>query len=109
MTSILDRQAVCAAIVMAVSLSGRAGPPSHQARREEVREPMPSVNDSSAPAVLPEFTAAIKKGDLAKVVQLLDGNLEQINLPVGPQGWTPLQRSIRYGHQKFAEVSARGK
>ena len=104
MMCILTRQAACAAIVVTVFLSGCATPSSDQTRRAEVPVPTPSVNDTTPPIVLPEFTTAIQNGDVTKVVQLLDGNPEQINLAVGEDGSTPLQRSVQYGHQQLTKV-----
>jgi len=60
------------------------------------------TGSTNAPAALPEFTWAIEKGDITRVLQLLDGHAEQINLPTSESGWTPLQRAIRYGHRKLA-------
>jgi ankyrin repeat protein len=62
-----------------------------------------SAGSTNVLAALPEFTSAIKTGDIARVLQLLDGHPEQINLPTSEQGWTPLQRAIGYGHKKLAK------
>ena len=59
------------------------------------------AGDRTAPTAIPEFTAAIKNGNVTRVIQLLDGNPEQVNLPLGESGWTPLQRATRYGHQEL--------
>src|SRR5262245_21771732 len=63
-----------------------------------------SAGSTHVPTPLPEFHSAIEKGDITKVLQLLDGHSEQINLPTSEQGWTPLQRAIRLGHMKLAKA-----
>jgi len=104
MTSILNRQALCGATVVAVFLSGFAATPTDQTARAQLPVSRSSVKDTNAATVLPAFTSAIREGDVTRVIQILDGNPEQINLAIGEQGWTPLQRSIRYGHQELVEV-----
>ena len=108
MTGLVDWQGARAAIVAALILLGCATVPSTGNRRSETPAPRRAVDATAAMApVLPAFTAAIREGDVTKVVQLLDANPEQIDLQVGSQGWTPLQRAIRYGHRKLVEELVR--
>ncbi len=95
-TNTLNGRSGFAAIVVSVFVLACATHASDQYHRKDI-----SV---AKPTALPAFTAAIENGDVTRVVQLLDGSQEQINLPVGKQGWTPLQRAIRYGHHELVEV-----
>lgn len=84
--------------------AGCVNQPSHQIPVGQISKHEQVVPGPAVPMVQPEFTAAIKEGDVAKVVELLKGNYEQINLPLGESGWTPLHRAVLYSHQKLVRV-----
>ena len=88
------------AVTVAFSASGQSPPPVPAVG---AKFSAGSTGSTNVPAALPEFTWAIEKGEITRVLQLLDAHAEQINLPTSESGWTPLQRAIRYGHKKLAK------
>lgn len=85
-----------AAGLLTLLMAGRAEPLPE--RIEQRPLPAPAPSDFSA------FAAAVETGDATTVVRLLDGNAGWIQTPIGGDGWTALQMSIRFGRQEVTEV-----
>lgn len=80
-------------------------------------EPLPERmgQPPAPPLTRPDFSvfaAAVTRGDSTTVVQLLDGNAEWIQAPIGEDGWTALEiknlDQLRAGHEKLSRTAIPG-